>query len=459
MHPKIVRTLIYPLHERLLNRPTLRFLGEIERSQWASREQIESLQLQKLKRLLTVALDHCPWHAAHIRDAGLDPWGDQELTLADLRKLPLMDKADATGHRDRLVWKEVPGGIFQYNTGGSSGQPLIFYYGRQRQAADIASRIRARRWWDVDIGDREVLLWGAPVELNKTDRIKTLRDRLFNQLLLNAFEMTAENMDRYLRAMERFNPRCIYGYASSLALLAAHAKSQRIFPHLDELQVVCTTGEPLYPSQRELIREVFGAPVSNEYGCRDGGLIALESPDGQLLVNSESLLVEVLDNQGAPVNEGEIGEVVLTNLCSDAQPFIRYRTGDMVRMSGEACRNGRGLHVIEEVMGRRTDFIVRADGAIMHALAVIYILRATPGIDQFKIVQHSVEQVEVLVQPNDAWTDSAKDRVIGGLKSRLGEGVNIDVSLKTSIPPEASGKFRYVVSHVPLPEKLDSLLL
>ena len=181
-------------------------------------------------------------------------------------------------------------------------------------------------------GEREVYLWGAPVELNKTDRIKTLRDRLVNQLLLNAFEMSPARMDDYLAAIQAWNPKAIYGYASSLALLAAHAESRGVRPRLPALRVVSTTGEPLFPHQRELIERVFGVPVSVEYGARDAGLMALQSPDGTLLQMSETHLIEVLDDAGNPVEEGE---AVITSLVSEAQPFIRYRTGDVVRRSGK----------------------------------------------------------------------------------------------------------------------------
>lgn len=452
MHPALVRHALFPLHEWAMKRPTLNYLAEIEKAQWLSREELEALQARKLKALLATAEAHSPWHAQRIRAAGLEPQSDAPLGLDDLAKLPRMTRADASVNRDSLVWKDVPGGVFPYTTGGSSGQPLIFYYGRKRQAADAACRFRARRWWGQDIGEREVFLWGAPVELNKTDRIKTLRDQLFNQLLLNAFEMKPERMDDYLVAIERFNPRCIYGYASSLALLAAHAQTRGRMLRLPDLCVVGATGEPLYPEQRSLIREVFGAPVANEYGCRDGGLVALESPDGQLLVNSESIILEVLDEAGRPVAPGEMGEATITHLCSEAQPFIRYRTGDMVRQSDELCRNGRGLHVIGEVVGRRTDFIVRPDGAIMHALSVIYILRAVPGVGEFKIVQHAVDRIEVLIVPNPSWQDAAKDTVAGQFRARMGESVRVEIVLCESIPPEASGKHRYVVSHVRLGE-------
>jgi phenylacetate-CoA ligase len=455
MHPRLVRHILFPAHERLLNRPTFPLLAELEKTQWLPREHVERLQMQRLKTLLRTARDHCPWHAERLRTAGLNLESGADLTLDEFRRLPTMNKADASANRDRLVWREVPGGAYRYNTGGSSGQPLIFYYGRARQAADAACRMRARRWWRVETGDPEVFLWGAPVELNKTDRIKTMRDRLFNQLLLNAFDMSEATMDDYLKRIQSFNPACLYGYASSLSLLAAHAKSRRRIPRLKRLKVVCTTGEPLLPEQRRLIQEVFDAPVSNEYGCRDGGLIALESPEGQILANSETILLEILDDHGNPAAPGEVGEAVITNLCSEAQPFIRYRTGDRVRRSAESCKAGRGLHVVSEIMGRTTDFIVRPDGAIMHALAVIYIPRAIEGIKEFKIIQWSLQHLEVLICPGPSWRDEAKDEIVSQLCRRMGGPLKVDISLVESIAPEASGKHRYVVSHVALPEKLD----
>jgi len=454
--PVLARRLLYPLHERLLKRPTFAYLEELEQSQWLSLEALEALQERKLAELLRPAYQHCPWHRERMLAAGIDPTG--RVSLADLRRLPTMDKQDAVAHGEQMVWAGVPGGAFQYNTGGSSGQPLIFYYGRRRQASDAAGRMRARRWWGVEPGVPEVYLWGAPVELDKTDRVKALRDRLLNQLVLNAFEMSPARMDEYARAIQSFRPQCIYGYASSVALLAAHVIERGIRLCLPRLKVVCTTGEPLFDHQRKLIGDAFGVPVANEFGSRDIGFTAHETPQGQLLLMSESIILEVLDEQGQPVAPGEIGEAVMTALESFAQPFIRYRTGDVVRLSDEPCRTGRGLHVIGEVMGRMTDFIVRSDGVIMHALAVIYILRAVEGIAEFKVVQHTVHDIEVLVVPNSGWRDSVRAAIEHGLQSRLGGDVRVDLRLVDMIPPESSGKYRYVVSEVPLPDSLQAAL-
>jgi phenylacetate-CoA ligase len=348
------RYVVYPLQERAFHRPTFPYLAELDKSQWLSRADLEQLQLEKLRALLKVAHEHCPWHRQRMQAANLNPNDVNDLSA--LRRLPSMDKAQAAANREQLVWKDVPGGAFQYNTGGSSGQPLIFHFGRTRQASDAAGRIRARRWWGAEVGEPEVYIWGAPVELNKTDWVKTVRDRLLNQLVLNAFAMSPERMDHYLDALESFQPRSIYGYSSSVSLLAAHARSRGRRLRLPRLKVVCTTGEPLYEHQRTLLTEVFGVAVANEFGSRDIGFTAHETPHGQMLLMSESIILEVLDANGEPVAPGEMGEAVMTGLCSEAQPFIRYRTGDMVRMSTEPDKDGRGLHVIAEVLGRQTDF-------------------------------------------------------------------------------------------------------
>jgi phenylacetate-CoA ligase len=437
---------IFRTQEAALSRPTFHVLAELERSQWLSPVEMAELQRLRLNQLLAKALAHSPWHGERIHAAGLaEATLEGVVTLADLGRLPTMDKRDAREQVDRLVWRDAPGGVFPYTTGGSSGEPLIFYFGRARQAADAAGRLRARRWWGVQPGYREVYLWGAPVELNKTDRIKTLRDRLVNQLLLNAFEMSPARMDDYLDAIVRWNPLAIYGYASSLALLAGHAEARGQTLRLPALRVVATTGEPLFPHQRELIERVFGVPAAVEYGARDAGLMALESPDGVLLQMSETHIVEVLDDAGQPAVEGE---AVITSLVSEAQSFIRYRTGDVVRVGSQADPGGRGLAVLDSVVGRQTDFIVTADGRIMHALAVIYVLRATPGVAQFKIVQHAIDRIEVSVVPGEAWRDEAWQLIVAGLQARIGSMCRVECRLLDHIPSEHSGKHRYVVSHV-----------
>ena len=178
MHSPLVKNIAFPLHEKLLKRPTIQYVNKLEKSQWFNRADVELLQRQKLNQLLQLAIEHCPWHKQRILAAQLDLSSDNLLTLNDLTRIPTMSKQDAQIHGKDMTWTGVPGGAYPYTTGGSSGTPLNFHFGKWRQASDAAGRIRARRWWGVDLGDKEVYLWGAPVELEKTDKIKKIREGL-----------------------------------------------------------------------------------------------------------------------------------------------------------------------------------------------------------------------------------------------------------------------------------------
>ena len=104
--------------------------------------------------------------------------------------------------------------------------------------------------------------------------------------------------------------------------------------------------------------------------------------------------------------------------------------------------------MLKEVQGRSTDFVVARDGTVMHGLALIYVLRDLPGIEAFKIVQESIERTRVLLVPGAAYNDETASRIRAGLRARLGEDVEVNIEAVNEIPPEASGKTRFVLSRV-----------
>ena len=125
-----------------------------------------------------------------------------------------------------MTWKSCPGGLHRYNTGGSSGEPLIFYFDKRRQAWDKAARMLTHLWWDVDVGEKELYLWGSPVEASRQDRLKELRDSLTNELLVSAFDLSEEKTSKIINTFERFKPKCLFGYPSTIDLFGEMAAKQ-----------------------------------------------------------------------------------------------------------------------------------------------------------------------------------------------------------------------------------------
>jgi phenylacetate-CoA ligase len=444
VNPSFLRRILVPLHERLVGRPTFARLGELERSQWWPPERIRDLQVSKLRSLLTHAWQHCPFYRQRL--AEVDFCASDVTAIEYLRRLPLLRKQEIRDHRIEMRWPQVAGGLRRYNTGGSTGEPLIFDFDLGRQAFDQAARMRTHRWFGVDVGMKEVYLWGSPVELSRQDRIKSLRDRLTNQLLLSAFDMSADRMDEYLSRIEAYDPACLFGYPSSIALLCDHALARRRRVRLPHLRAVFVTGERLFDHHRERIRDTFGVPVADCYGSREGGFVAHECPSGSMHVTQESLIVEILDEGGSPARPGSLGQIVLTHLDTYGMPFIRYCTGDMGRLAEGACPCGRGLERLHVVEGRQTDFVVAADGTIKHALSLIYVVRDVEGVRRFQIVQAANRDVTVRVVVDRTLPPDERRRIESGIRLQIGEGIGVQVIQTDRIAPSSSGKYRYVVS-------------
>ena len=145
------------------------------------------------------------------------------------------------------------------------------------------------------------------------------------------------------------------------------------------------------------------------------------------------------------------GEIVVTHLASRDFPFVRYRTGDVGVLDKRACACGRGLPVLREIQGRSTDFVVAADGTVLHGLALIYVLRDLPGVGQFKIVPDSLARTRILLVREPGFEDATVRAIESGVRARLGAGVEVCVEFVDAIPAERSGKFRHVVSRVSEP--------
>lgn len=448
MHPKIVKHVIFPLHERLLGRKTFSFLKELEALQRVSREQIGALQLRKLKALLLHARDHVPFYRARFEAAGFDP--ESMETLEDFKKLPLLSKSEIRGQLEEMVWKECPGGLYRYNTGGSSGEPLVFYFDRRRQAYDKAARMMTHRWWGADVGDKELYLWGSPLEITKQDRLKDLRDGLTNELLISAFEISEEKVPGIVEQFRRFRPDCVFGYPSTIALFARMASELGYDLSGLGVRVVFSTAEVLYEEQKEIIGGFFGGvPVVDSYGSREAGFISHQCPEGSYHVMDPNYILEYLKEDGTDAAPGEDGEIVITHLDAWGMPFIRYRTGDVAQPGEGECPCGRSWSTMAAIRGRTTDFIVTPDGRWQHALSLIYVVRDIEGVEEFKIVQEEVDRVRVLVRTRKGlYPRDGDERITRGIRKRMGEGVVVEVEHVESIPRDASGKYRYVVSKV-----------
>lgn len=453
MHPALVNRVAFPLHEWLKGKPTHAHLRRLEQSQWQSLGAVGELQFRALRAHLEFAYREVPYYTRLLDEHDLQPPRIQ--SFEDFARIPHLTRELVRRHLDDLQPRRPLRGVQRMSTGGSTGSPVTIMVDRDRAAFTDATRLRAHRWFGVDMGAPEIVLWGSPIELGRQDLVRSLRDRLLNSRLISAFDLGEGALAGYAALLERARPQKLFGYASALYLLARYRQAQGHPPGPTSLRVVFATAEPLYAFQRAVIHAAFGCAAAVEYGCRDAGLIANECPSGGLHIAAEGIAVEILRTPGDGADD--TGEIVVTNAHSFAMPIIRYRTGDVGALADEPCSCGRGLPCLRAVEGRRTDFLVTPTGRVMHALAAIYVLREAPGLREFQLIQERLDWVRVSVVPGPGFTKETPDHVASGLARLLGHGVSVDVTVAEEIPRSASGKHRYVVSKV-ADQYLDALL-
>jgi len=449
IYTALVSGVLFPLHEKLKKHSSVAVRRQMEQTQYWPLPKLQAMQLERLRVLLLRAQRHVPYYREEFARIGFDAERDFK-GLPDLMRLPLLDKAAIRAHIETLKADDAQN-LVRYNTGGSTGAPLTFFVGRHRVSHDVAAKWRATRWWNVDIGDREIVIWGSPIELSAQDRVRMVRDTLMRTELMSAFATTESGLDGHVERIRQRKPKMLFGYPTVLARIASHAEERGI--RLDHLgiRVAFVTSECLYQSQREQIERVFGCPVANGYGGRDSGFIAHQCPAGKLHITAEDIVIEVLDPEGRQLPPGESGEIVVTHLQSGDFPFIRYRTGDVGALDTEPCSCGRTLPVLKEIHGRTTDFLINQDGTLIHSAALAYIMRDLPQVRAFKVVQETLDWTRVQIVYDGLFDDQARRTVEAGFHARMGKEVKIDVELVPEILPEKSGKYRYCVTKLETP--------
>lgn len=460
MNRWLVRRLLLPLHESLRGRDTLYELSALRRLE-RHPEQLEHLRRLKLAELLAHCqrsvpyYRHClgPPHSKNKRrksDTGNlveraipEDYAACERSLA-LDDFPILERDTVRQETNRLLAEDFAGVRLPASTGGSSGHPLQFWTDNPKEVRHNAQKLRFRQWLGVEPGDRQVDFWGSPIELEKNSRLRRYKDRyLLNQTLCSAHDLTPERIHQYAHFLGSFRPQLIYGYPTVIYRVARYCSEQpQLLGNWRPQAIVCTS-EMLYPQLREGIRAGLGTEVFNEYGSRDGGLIAHECRHGRLHIAAEHVWVEVDPEQ---TDDEGVGDLLITNLDGYAMPFVRYRVGDRGRLSNERCPCGSPLPVLERLEGRRNDFLVGGGGRRVHGSAANYVLRERAEVIQYRLVQRRDCSIDIQVVATDGWAETSERAIASGVRQILGLDTAVRIERVTAIPPAPSGKYRWVES-------------
>lgn len=440
MRQWLTGNILFPLHEYLRGRQTAACYRALRRTERFTPDELHALQDRKLRMLMRHCWDRVPYYRRVFSALGITH--PEALDREVWQKLPPLEREDVREHLDGLLATGFENKRIRHSTGGSTGEPLVFFTDPIKESWHNAAKLRGRAWFGIEPGSRQVDFWGSPVELSKQDAFRRFKDRYFlNQIVLSALDLTDQALVRHARLLGRFRPRLIYGYPTVLYHVALYMeRNPKEFAGWRPELVTCTS-EMLYPNQREKMLNVFQCQVGNEYGSRDGGHLAHECPKGNLHIAAEHVLLEVDE----PDVDG-VGDLLVTNLDGFAMPLLRYRLGDRVALCSEPCSCGLTLPVLTEISGRRTDFLVGRDDRLIHSAALVGILRDLPNLKQFRIIQHQNLSIEILLVAAQPLAESDLSVVRQRMQTMMCMDLPIQFAFPDYIPPLNSGKYLTLIS-------------
>ena len=427
-------------------------LFQLEHTQWLTGQVLLERQLLQLAQLIGHAHRHSPFYRNVFDQCAIGPdevWSQGKLGNVPLLSRHMLLEQGSTIHCSFVPPSHEPSKNSQ--TSGSTGQIVEVKRTAINSLMWMALTMRDHFWYERDFSqtaafvranakpqDDEVIArkegWGPPVSL------------LFETgpAYRQPLSLSTGNQAAWLL---RRNPHYLLTYPTNLNALLDEFERMDRFP--SALKEVRTIGETLSASLKSRCERDFALRTVDLYSAQEVGAIALQCPvSGLYHVQAESLIVEVLNDDGTPCSEGEVGRVVVTDLHNFATPIIRYEIRDYAEVGG-ACPCGRGLPTLRRILGRRRNMVTLPDGSRHWPTVGFHAFRDIAPIRQYQAVQHSLDSVEMKLVVDAPLTRGQESLLCTVIQAALGYPFNLRFSYHhAELPKTRGGKFEEFISMI-----------
>ena len=353
-----------------------------------SHDKLLDYQNKRIRAVVKYAYDHCGFYRQTFKNLRISP--DAICSIGDLNKLPMIKKSDLQKDYSQIVSDEFNiNSLRMLKTSGSSGDPLKIFLSSKEHEFRMAKMLRA----NISCGQKARDKWlviTAPIHLNKRGGIREFLG-VYYPFSVSVFEKPAA----LVSLIEKYKPNVIEGYSSSLLLLANEMERRGLKPA--DCRLVIGNAELIDGPSRAYVERVFGAPFFDQYASNELESMAWQCDEkGGYHVDADSLIMQVVDENGDEVAPGEKGDLVFTSLFNYAMPFIRYSIGDVGILSSEKCSCGRGFPLMKVIEGRKDSFIRFADGKMVSPRVFTISMGMFSLYDQvevFRVVQKDIDQI------------------------------------------------------------------
>lgn len=422
-----------PAGDLLLGTQFMAQLNAARKTQYFSESQLSFYQTEGLRKLLT----HASTQVDYYKNLKVPHHDDP---IAWLKNFPVIYKKDIKENTTAMLTK-TGGKMVVESSSGSSGVQVTVYMSAKEASRTQAWQTLLWEWGGFQLGSKFFQLGMT----TKRPRVKKVKDTLLRTYYQQAFNISQIEVKKSLTSKADFSDYVMGGYASGLYGYALHARDLGL---QIRFKSVISWGDKMFPHYRKLIKEVFGASVTDTYGSTEGFVIAGQCEQGNYHVLSPHVHLELLDKEGNEVADGEPGFVVVTRLDGYTMPLIRYYLGDIaIREKKEVfCSCGRKLPMLKQVVGRDTDIVRTRSGKLLIVHFFTGIFEYFDQIKQFQVIQENLDSISIEYIPEKNFQLSVLQDVKSVIETKLEEKIDIQFKEVQEIKPTASGKPQIIKS-------------
>jgi phenylacetate-CoA ligase len=420
----------------------------IDSSQGWTEEQIKEYQWNHLKDLIIYCNTNVPYYQELFRKIGAQP--DDFRSFEDYSKIPFLTKEIIRENSDKLLSvSENRNHVFKYNTGGSTGIPLMIY---KTITDDIIERAFMTNQWSR-VGykpmDSRVIIRGEVIEGNKL----WVYYPSTNAWVFSSYHLSPEYIDQMVEKLNWIKPKFLHVYPSSLWIFANLIKEHKLKLNFTPQAILCGS-EKLFEHQRNFFSEIFGCRSFSWLGLAEQTILAGECEySTDLHIFPQHSFIELVDDNGVVISQpGITGQIVGTTFHRHSFPFLRYISGDMASYTAGICSCGRNFHRFGEIEGRVQNVIVSRDGRIIPLTALVFgqHLLAFDKVEKMQLFQGEKGVVDVRLIKGVNFTEEDAATLCNQLLKASKNTVSFTISYHDSLERTPSGKHKFLIQQLPV---------
>ena len=366
---------------------------------------------------------------------------DSIRSVNDLKKLPIVDKEMLRANINDVTTVD---GVLEGHTGGTTGKSLVVMgsYDDSMNRMAMLDNFKARVGFEQNKMKRATFNGKHIVPPNQQKKVFWRYNAVCRQMIYSSFFLTEENIGYYVESLNKFKPAAIDGFFTSMLDVADYIERHQLKLSFKPIAIF-PTSETLTKIGREKLERVFGCKVYNQYASSEGAPFVTECPNQILHMELASGVFEHLAEDD--------DEVLVTSFTTHGTPLIRYRIGDrMAFPSNMVCTCGLYGPIVDEIQGRRLDFLYTPEGAKINAGNVAYLLKNIPNaVIRAQFIQDRMDEVTVLLEvEKGVYTRDHEEQLRDEFRHKFGEKMKVNIQIVDEISREASGKFRMIKNQI-----------